>query len=57
LEYNSIFGIFKFYPRVKAVALGRKNSLRIQPIIKFFVVEAVIFYPPFGCIDPVRFYG
>jgi hypothetical protein len=57
LEYNSIFGIFEFYPRVKAVALDRKHSLRIQPIIKFFVVETVILYPPFGSIDPVRFYG
>jgi hypothetical protein len=56
LKYHSILRIFEFYPRVKAVALGRKYSLHIQPIIKFFVVEAVIFYPPFGCIDPVRFY-
>jgi hypothetical protein len=57
LEYNSIFGVFEFYPRVKAVALGRKHSLRIQPITKCFVVAVAIGQPPFGSIDPVRFDG
>jgi hypothetical protein len=57
LKYHSIFGVFEFYPRVKAVALGRKNSLRIQPITKCFVIAVAIGYPPFGSIDPVRFYG